>query len=435
MDPRQQRIQEDLRGLIAGQVLCDDITVQQYATDGSIFEVRPLGVARPVSHEDVVALTKYAREHQLPLIARGSGSGLAGESLGEGLIIDFSHSMNRVLAVTRETITVEPGALLADINFELAKYGRVFGPDPSNRSFGTIGGAVCRDAAGSHWQDYGSVGDQVVGLQLVLANSTTIQVGETRSESTSESRAAKLVLQGQVANCRQRFEPLIQQATFATRPAGFRLHQVSSEGEIDLLPLLIGSEGTLAMITEVTLRTVPIPRHRGLVLLFYSRLTDAARVSAQLRQLPIRACDMVDRRLLSLAREADPRYADLIPTGAEAMLLVEAKDDNETRLLDTLSDILVISDGCLGQCVPHFVTVDPLKRNLCWHLVRRIIPTLYRLRGTTRAVPFLEDILVPTERLADFLVVAQELLNQHRLTASFFSHAAQGRVQIRPLID
>jgi len=435
MDPNRNRIQEDLRGLLSGQVHCDDVTIQQYATDASIFEVRPMGVVRPVNHEDVVAVVNYARAHQIPLIPRGCGSGLAGEALGHGLVVDFSSVMHQVIAVGRETVTVQPGMVLASLNNELLKYGRAVGTDPSNRSFGTVGGAIARDACGSHWHDHGSAGDQVLGLRLVLADGETIHLGETATESSSESRSAKLLLQSQVLGCRQRIEPYLQANPFKVRPAGYRLHQIDPTGEIDLLPLLIGSEGTLAMMTEITLRTVPIPNHRGVVLLFFSRMTDAAKVAAELRHLPIRACDLVDRRLLTLAREADPTYDGLIPTGAEAMLLIEAKSDSESRLLDTLSDILVVADGCLKTGVPHYVTIDREKRDLCWHLVRRIIPTLYRLRGSTRAIPFLEDILVPSDELASFLIVAQELLNQQRLTASIFAHATQGRVQIRPLID
>lgn len=435
MDPQQHRIQEDLRGLIAGQVLCDDVTVQQYATDASIFQVRPLGVVRPATHEDVAAVVQYAREHQLPVTARGSGSGLAGESLGSGLILDFSTLMNQVVAVGRDTVTVQPGAILSTLNDELLKFGRTVGSDPANRSYGTVGGGIARDACGSRWHDHGSLGQQLLGARVVLADSTTIHLGQTASESIADSRAAKLVLQSQVVNCRQRIEPFLVSNPFQVRPAGYRLSEIDLHGEVDLLPLLVGSEGTLALMTEITLRTSPIPNHRGIVLLFFSRITDAALVSARLRDLPIRACDLVDRRLLSLAREADERYAELIPIGAEAMLLVEAQSDSETRLLDTLSDILVVSDGCLKQSVPHYVTVDRKQRDLCWRMVRRIIPTLYRLRGTTRAVPYLDDILVPVDCLDRFLVVAQELLNQQRLTACIYAQASLGRLQLRPFID
>jgi FAD/FMN-containing dehydrogenase/Fe-S oxidoreductase len=435
MDPQRHRIQEDLRGLISGQVHCDDVTVQQYATDASIFQVVPLGVVRPASHEDVVAVVNYARKHQLPLIPRGCGSGLAGESLGNGLILDFSTSMTQVLAVGRDSVTAQPGIILSNLSSELVKYEQILGVDPGNRSFGTLGGAVARDACGSRWHDHGSIGEQILGLRLVLADGTTIHLGETASESTSESRAAKLMLQNQVLSCRQRAEPLLNTQTTKVRSAGYRIASVPLDGEMNLLPLLAGSEGTLAVITEVTLRTFPLPNHRGVALLFFSRITDAARVSAQLRTLPIRACDLVDRRLLSLAWEADARYAELIPPGAEAMLLVEAQCESQSRLLDTLSDILVVADGCLNQGVPHYVTVERNKRDLCWRLVRRIIPALYRLRGSTRAVPFLEDILIPADEMDQFFISAQERLNQHKLTASIFAHASQGRIQLRPFID
>ena len=133
MDPERERIQADLRGLLEGEVHCDDIFVQAYASDASVFEIRPLGIVRPRSAADVVACVEYASDHQIPLHARGAGTGLAGESLGPGLVIDFAHSMRRILAIDQDTVRVQPGVVLGQLNAQLASVGRCFGPDPAKR--------------------------------------------------------------------------------------------------------------------------------------------------------------------------------------------------------------------------------------------------------------------------------------------------------------
>lgn len=432
---RRYALREDLMGLIAGDVRVDDVSLCQYSSDASIFEVMPLAVVRPHGHDDVVAIARYCYENGIAMIPRGAGSGLAGESLGAGLIIDFSHAMTGITAVGRDTITVQPGVVLADLNRYLQRFGRMFGPDPASRGYTTIGGSLARDAAGSHWPAAGSCGDQLQQARVVLANGDTIELGETATDRSNQDRSAKLLLQSQVAALLQTYQDSPSSHQERISSAGYRFQKLNLQREIDLLPLLVGSEGTLAMITEATLKTVPIPEHRGVVLLFFSRITDAARVSEKLAKLPISACDMVDRRLLSIARESEPAFQDLLPAAAEAMLLVEASHDDLNQLNDTLREVVTITQDHLSQTLPYVMTTDDEKRGLCWKLVRRIIPTLYRLKGSTRAIPYMEDILIPVRHLEQFLVVTQELFNQAQVTTSLFAHATQGRVHLRPLID
>ena len=175
MDQERERIQADLRGLLDGDVFCDDVFVQMYASDASIYEVRPLGVVRPRSVADVVACVQYAAENEIPLHARGAGSGLAGESLGPGLIVDFSHSMRRILAWDPETVRIQPGVVCALLNRFLAGHGRVYGPDPATPDVSTMGGVLALNSAGSHWLRYGAARDTVLSLQLVLADGSVIE--------------------------------------------------------------------------------------------------------------------------------------------------------------------------------------------------------------------------------------------------------------------
>src|SRR6476646_8999150 len=128
MDPDQQRIEEDLRGLLRGEVRCDDVFTQLYSTDASIYELRPLGVVRPRSVGDVVATVRYAAENHLPIHARGAGSGLAGESLGRGLVVDFSRHFRRIVEDEGDRVRVQPGVVLSSLNRYLSQSDRLFGP-------------------------------------------------------------------------------------------------------------------------------------------------------------------------------------------------------------------------------------------------------------------------------------------------------------------
>ena len=178
MDDSRQRIQDDLRGLIAGDVRCDDVFVQMYASDASIHQLRPLGVVRPRRTADVVATVQYAAANKISLHARGAGTGLAGESLGEGLIVDFSRYMRRMIQVDDATVRVQPGLPLGRLNASLRPLGRMFGPDPVTQAVTTLGGVIGVDSGGSHWLRYGSARGRVRELEIVMADGRVLRVGD-----------------------------------------------------------------------------------------------------------------------------------------------------------------------------------------------------------------------------------------------------------------
>ncbi|MCA9169039.1 MAG: FAD-binding oxidoreductase, partial [Planctomycetales bacterium] len=264
MDQERERVQADLRGLLEGEIRCDDAFLQMYSSDASIFEIKPLGVVRPRNTADVVACVQYASENQLPIHARGAGTGLAGESLGRGLVLDFSHAMRRILQVDANSVTAQPGVILGRLNEQLAAQGRCFGPDPANRAVTTIGSVVAIDAGGSHWLRYGSARRHVKSLKVVLANGETLTVGQhSWQESLHRTDTLSMLVQ-RVGQLIQSNSGLITQyrSHAPIDRSGYRLDDVVVGDQVDLARLLVGSEGTLALFTEATLATEPLPRHR-----------------------------------------------------------------------------------------------------------------------------------------------------------------------------
>ena len=188
MNQNQERIEADLRGLLDGEVRCDDVFTQLYASDASIYDRRPLGVVRPRHESDVVACLIYAAENQIPVHARGAGTGLAGESLGTGLVVDFSQLMRKNMGMEGERVRFQPGLTLAQLYRQLAVEGRVFGPDPATGNVTTMGSVLAIDASGSHWMQYGSVRNHVVSMRVVLADGACLAFGRERVDSRGSDR-------------------------------------------------------------------------------------------------------------------------------------------------------------------------------------------------------------------------------------------------------
>lgn len=439
MDAEQLRIQADLRGLLDGDVHCDPLSAQMYASDASIYEVRPLGVIYPRHRQDVVKVVEYAIEHSIPIFPRGAGSGVAGQSLGPGLVLDFTVYMRRVGTPDLETktIRVQPGVSIAELNRSVEKHGLLFGPDPATRSVSTIGSAIAVNTSGSHWPVYGSASDSVEGLEVVLADGQLVDLAKHpwRSPSLPGNVAGQLACEiGQFLHSHSQ---LIEQHSprGLLHTCGYRIGEVLSDDYVDLARLQANAEGTLSVITEAKLRLFPMAPCRGVVLLFFDRLETAATAALEARRDRVAACDLMDRRLLEIARETDRSYASLLPRGSEAMLLIEHQGENPIEVRKRLVSLANRIARKAPKTISSRITTDKQERDLCWRLPRRVVARLYRLKGMSRPLPFIDDISIPPERLPEFITALQGILQSRQIVATIFAHAAHGQIQVRPFMN
>src|SRR5579884_2346464 len=436
-EPQRERIYDDLRGVVQGELLFDDLSRALYSTDASIFQLRPLGVIVPRHEEDVQAVVRYAAEHRIPLIARGAGTGLAGESLGTGLVLDLSKHFQSILETGPDTVRVQPGVVYRDLNLHLARHGRRFAPDPASGDRCTIGGMVANNASGSHALRHGYTRDYVAGLRIVLDTGDLATVGrEPRMVTAGPAGHLQDIVLAVVALLEQHADLLNRhRVKTAFNRCGYLLHDVLDAEALDLARLLVGSEGTLALFTEATLRTIPLPAGRSVVLLGFARLDAALRAAQLAAASGPAACDLIDRRLLRLARGSHSAVADLVPASVESVLLVEYEADTPAEAAQLAHDLANRLYRCERLAVLAHVAPDDLARERLCQVREAVLPSLYGLRGTTQPLAFVEDVGVPPELLPGYLHRVQEVLQRHETTASYLVHAATGQVHMRPFLS
>jgi len=436
MEKERKRVEDDLRGMIRGDVFCDELSVQLYASDASIYQIRPLGVVRPRSTADVVACVQYAQKSALTIHARGAGSGVAGESLGRGLVVDFSRYMQRWrhdVDANSTAVRVQPGIVLAALNRDLSTSGRLYGPDPATRSVTTMGSVLSVNASGSHFLRSGSARDTVKSIEFVTASGEVTELSKHRvDEPTTQGRLAL-----GVSEIIRAYEPQID--SYRQRSAlgnGIRFDGLIDDGGfVDLAKLVVGAQGTLGLITEATVSTEPIASQRGVILLFFTRLEAAAKGAVAAVKHGVVACDLMDRRLLEIARDTEPAFAKLLPRDAESMVLVELQGESLAHLQHRMSAIEEDIVHEKNLAFTSIKTVDRHQRDLFWALSRRVIPRLYRVKGDQNPVPFVEDLSVPPEQLPVVLTEIQDVLKKHQVTATIFAHAGHGQLHVRPFLD
>ncbi len=453
--PSPDRIRDDLKGLIKGQLQFDELSRTLYSTDASLFQIVPCGVVCPQDESDIQTLVRYAGEHQLALIARGAGTGLAGEALGTGLIVDLSKHFRHILEIGADTVRVQPGVVLRELNRRLAEVGRRFAPDPTQQER-TVGGVLASNASGPRVLRHGYTRDHVESLRVVLDSGDSVEIGR-HSRCPSPEAVARVELpelttdNRQLTTAENRLEDIVSSlATLLTQHdalirscqprtpfnrCGYHLPGVLQGEEVILPRLLVGSEGTLGLFTEAVLRTIPVPAGRAVVLLGFARLDSALRAAQLALPTGPAACELIDRRLLRLARGNDAKIASLIPAATETVLLIEYEADSTDQARQQAADLARRFHRQDRLAHLALVAAIPEEIERFWQIRESALPSLYGLRGSSQPVAFLEDVGVPVEALADYLHKVQEVLRRHETTASFLVHAGSGQVEMRPFLD
>lgn len=429
-------LQESLeRAVGRDKVRMDQDSRHTYSTDASPCVVAPRAVVFVDSESDVVAVLRTCRELGVPITPRASGTSLSGAAIGPGIVLDTT-GLKRIveLDVERRIVRVEPGILLTELNTVLAPYRLRFAPDPGSQDLCRIGGMVGHNASGYRSVKYGQTIDHVLGLRVALADGTVLDAHSMRTDGVEWLETVRRIpalerIRRDVIEHRGAI--LASRRSIRKHSCGYHLDVIATaleQGVFPLATLFVGSEGTLGIVTQVTLQVLPIPARRVTVRLFLDRWPDLAPLASDLLALGPSAMEAIDGSTLDLLG----REANGIPQASEAMLLIEFDAGDLHAVVVEVSGPIA-SRYDLSQ--PAEVAEEDEPQAALWKLRRSVFPTIIQRPGPRKAWGFVEDPVVPRDRMAEFIEFLGALARRHETRAGIYGHVGDGNAHYRPFFD
>jgi FAD/FMN-containing dehydrogenase/Fe-S oxidoreductase len=438
-------LRRDLEAGITGEVRFDRVSRALYSTDASVYQIEPRGVVVPRSRDDLVHVVRTAARHGCAITARGGGTSQAGQAIGAGLIVDTSKYLNRVIDVdvAARTATVEPGVVLDELNARLRPHGLRFAPDISTASRATIGGMIANNSSGARSVLYGKTIDHVLALEVVLADGS-VERFQPLDRAALEAACAGVTLG---AACHFLVRDLASEygdeigrrfPKVLRRVGGYNLDAfVDRAKPFNLSNLIVGSEGTLALVSAATIRLVPLPAAKAVVVLEFETLLDAlAATPLALRHSPS-AVEVMDRFILDHAREQpalDALRRRVLQGDPGAVLCVEFYDD-ATAALDPRMDALEADLARAGVRCRARRAANAEDQARIWQLREAALGLSMAMKGDAKSLSFVEDTAVAPERLRDYIERFLAVVERHGTVAGVYAHASVGCLHVRPVVD
>ncbi|MFH1762173.1 MAG: FAD-linked oxidase C-terminal domain-containing protein [bacterium] len=423
-------IYKELKSSIKGEVYFNDVYRSIYSTDASIYQIKPAGVVIPETREDVINTVKIAAKYKMPVAARGGGSGLAGESLCSGIVVDLAGKMNRVTGFDRENglVTLEPGLVFESLNNYLTQTGWIFGPNPASGNRCTMGGMIANNSTGSYYLKYGFTRDYIKSLEVVLSDGTLLEL-----KSMPEEKAKELPLLGGIIPIIKNNLGLIEKHSpkIKRNNAGYLVQGVLEKGMADFTKIICGSEGTLAIVVSATLKLSPRPKEKSMVVLKFKDLLKAAAYVPEILKHHPMTVEIMDKMLLEFAVKANPRFQEYIGYETDAVLIIEFDGENKEETREKAGACL----KNIPENVDYIEALDKKTQEIFWNMRKAGVPLLYRHGGERHPTHFIDDASVPPERLAEFISRAREVFSKYNTFASFFAHAGDGVLHISPFLN
>ena len=411
----------------------DDLARAVYSEAAGIGRAIPSAVAVPADAEDVAALVKWAAETRTPLIPRGSGSSMAGGAIGNGVVVDLSrlNHLGKIDAAAR-TVWAEPGVLWSTLDVAVRRRGLRFPVDPSSGGFCTLGGMVSTNAAGARSLRYGATRLWVNALECVFSDGdrATITRGEEPPRRVEPIRRFLREAHAAVVSSDTRHPA--RHKDVRKESSGYGIHQYADKA--DLLELLVGSEGTLAIIVGVQLRLDPVPVATSSVLGSFRSLAEATAAASKAVEVGASACELLDRTFLAYAAtslSADKKFLSL-SEGAEAILLSEVEGASAEEAASSAEKLAAAFRASGATHVEIALTPDAEKE--VWELRHAASPILATIENTI-SMQFIEDGAVPLAKLPDYVEGVRKALDAGQMGGAIFGHAGDGHIHVNPLVD
>ncbi|MCJ0742818.1 FAD-binding and (Fe-S)-binding domain-containing protein [Pedobacter montanisoli] len=447
---------ENLKTTFEGELYYDNSTVHEalkkvYSTDASVYQEKPLAVAIPKTKEDLKRLIRFANVQGVSLIPRAAGTSLAGQVVGNGIVVDISKYFTQILEINQEEawVRVQPGVIRDDLNAVLKPYGLMFGPETSTASRAMIGGMIGNNSCGLHSIVWGDTRGNLLEAKVLLSNGDETEFKALNKQEVAE-KAELNSLEGviykgiqELVNKPENITAIKKgypKKTLTRRNTGYALDfLIPEEGKetFNLCELLAGSEGTLAFVTEAKLKLLPLPpKEEALVCVHFNSLAESLLANIIILKHKPMASELVDKYIMDFTK-GHPVYQHnrfFIEGEPEALLMVEFFADTEQELEAKTSALIAdLKAAGLGYAYP--IVKGNKQTKLAWDVRKAGLGLIRNLPGDTQPVNLIEDCAVSPEDLPAYVEDLQEVLNRYQLHASYYAHAGAGELHIEPMIN
>lgn len=433
---------------LLGEVLTSSDARKYFSTDGSVFSVTPSVIAYPRNENDVRKIARFTwqlaeRGRVIPITARGKGSDQAGAALGAGIMVAFPAHMKKIIELDGKSgnVVIEPGIVYGQLQQTLHTHGRFLPPYPSSIDFSTIGGAIANNAAGEKTVKYGSTRDYVKGLRVVLANGEVIET-KRLSKRELNKKMGLSSFEGEIYRNLDKLiednKQLIQQIDLAVtkNSAGYDIVDVKQKSSFDLTPLIVGSQGTLGIVTEATLKTEPYNSHTTLIAAFFNDLDAAKNAVLDLRKLPEipSALEMVDENLLNFLDEHYPnQLKGIINKPFHKLVLLVEFDNHNDRTRKKLAKKAIKILTKYGA--EYQMETKSEEKEKLWKIRHSAASAITHTDGSKKALPIVEDGVVPLNRFTEYIHGVYEIFDKYKLKIALWGHAGNANLHMQPFLD
>ena len=430
---------EQLNKQLEGDVLFNELSRALYSSGASLFRIKPRAIVQAKTKEDLVKTVRFAKEFNIPITPRGGGTSRAGNELGPGILVDFSKYMTSVIEVNSEEkwVRVEPGVVLSELNKYLKPHNLYFPIDPSTKDSATLGGMIANNSSGPHAVKYGTTRSHVISLELVLSNGEMLNTEAGFSSSSSHDSSLANRLYHQIPEILQNYQEYLEpERPFTSKNScGYHVWDLMKNGRIDLTPLMVGSEGTLALVSEAKLQLSEIPEKVLSGFVYFDDLGKVGEATQEILAEGPSMIEIMEKHILDLAREQRPELAEYFPENTEASLFIEFQEDSDQTLqerFDAIRNRLMIAKN-LATDVVQARNSDDMKT---FTKVRSISgPILNRMKGPKRPIAFIEDAAVHVSKLPEYISGLRELFGKYEVNAAIYGHAGDGNLHTMAILD
>ena len=438
-----QELIAELQKHVSGEVRFDKMSRALWSTDASIYQIEPVGIVLPRNEEDVIAVIETAHKYGVTVLPRGGGTSLAGQTVGESIVVDFSRYMKSMGEVNTEEgwVKTQPGIILDELNAQLSPHGVMFAPDPSTSSRGNVGGALGNNSCGAHSILWGKTVDNVYDLNVVLSNGDKAKF-EHLTGDTFEEKLRISGLEGDIYRNlfaigeKNRDEILARYPKIQRRVSGYNLDEFVSGSNFDMARFVVGSEGTLLTITEAKLKVVSIPKIKGLGVLHCNDLNESMEATVAAIEMEPAAVELIGSMIIKQAQSnlAYSRLTSFIEGSPEALLVIELIADTDLELQAKFDELETgMQKGGWGYKLLRMT--DPIDQQKVWDVRKAGLGLMMNVPGDAKPLPFVEDTAVSPEVLPEFVKRFDQIVKKNGTEAGYYGHASVGCLHIRPLVN